>query len=123
MATILVVEERPINRRFLVTLLQERGHRLLEAADGEEALRIARAEKPDAVIIDLLTPKMDACRFATQLEGEHERPRLIFRAPSSVEPEGRMVAKAFGASFLLRPANPEVLLAVVGAALAKTEPV
>ena len=38
MATILVVEERPVNRRFVVTLLQDRGHRLLEAADSEPAI-------------------------------------------------------------------------------------
>lgn len=49
MATILVVEERPVNRRFVVTLLQDRGHRLLEAADSEGALRIVRTEKPDLV--------------------------------------------------------------------------
>src|SRR5712691_8719911 len=43
MATILVVEDRPVNRRFVVTLLQDRGHRLLEAADSEGALRYPRA--------------------------------------------------------------------------------
>jgi diguanylate cyclase (GGDEF)-like protein len=124
MATVLVVEERPINRRFLVTLLQERGHRLLEAADGKEALGIVRAEKPEAIIIELLTPKMDACQFATQLEAESLtiRPRLIIRAPSYVEAEGRIVAKAFRASFVVRPTNPEVLLAVVGTALARAGP-
>src|SRR5262252_5434597 len=121
MATILVVEDRPVNRRFLVTLLQERGHRLLQASDGEEALRIARAENPDIVIIEILTPNMDACQFAAQLEAEPMavRPRLVFRAPVYVETEARAIARDFGAHFLVRPANPEGLLAIVASALSE----
>lgn len=124
MATILVVEDRPINRRFLVTLLQERGHRILQASDGEEALRIVEAEGPDAVIIEILTPKLDACQFATRLEARPRSPlpRLVFRAPVHVEAEARELANAFGALFLAKPANPELLLAVVSAALAGPQP-
>src|SRR5882724_2213793 len=121
MATILVVEDRPINRRFLATLLQERGHRVLQASDGEEALKVVKAENPDIAIIELLTPSMDACGFATALEDDPgtTQPRLVFRAPAYIEGEAQLVAKAFGASFLVRPASPETLLAVVGAALAE----
>src|SRR5262245_29111521 len=124
MATILVVEDRPINRRFLVTLLQERGHRLLQASDGEEALAIARAESPDVVIMEILTLSTDACEFAAKLEAEPTmvRPRLVFRAPAYIEAEARAIAEAFGARFLVRPTNPEALLAVVSAALAEPKP-
>src|SRR5258706_8246870 len=115
MATILVVEDRPINRRFLASLLQERGHRLLQASDGEEALRIAKAEKPDLVITEILTSSMDACRFVMELESEPAMilPRLVFRAPAYIETEAQDLAKAFGAVFLVRPASPEELLSVV----------
>jgi diguanylate cyclase (GGDEF)-like protein len=119
MATILVVEQRPINRRFLVTLLRERGHSVLQASDGEEALAIARAEYPDVVVIEILTPNIDAGQFAVGLEtgSGKPRPRLVFRAPEYIESEGRAIANTFGAHFLVRPANPEGLLAVVSAAL------
>ena len=123
MATILVAEERSINRRFLATLLEERGHRVLQAADGDEALSIVRSENPDVVIIDILAPKMDACQLVARLEAEAAtRPRLILRAPSYTEAEGRAVSEAFGASFLARPANPEALLASVSSALAGPAP-
>ena len=110
MATILVVDDRPINRRFLATLLEERGHRVLHASDDEEALKVVKAENPDVAIIEILTSSMDACRFAAALDAEPGtvRPRLVFRAPVYVEAEARYMAKAFGASFLARPANPEV---------------
>jgi diguanylate cyclase (GGDEF)-like protein len=121
MATILVVEDRPINRRFLATLLQERGHRLLQASDGEEALRITRAENPDLVIMEVLTPNVDACQFMMKLEVEPEmiQPRVVLRAPAYIEEDAGALAQAFGAHFLVRPANPEALLSVVTAALAQ----
>ena len=119
MATILVVEDRPINRRFLVTLLQERGHHVLQAAEEAGALDLVRAERPDVVIIEILAPSMDACQFAARLEAEPEaaQPRLVFRGPAYIEPEAHEVARAFGARFLAQPSSPEALLAVVGATL------
>jgi diguanylate cyclase (GGDEF)-like protein len=119
MATILVVEDRPINRRFLATLLEERGHRVVQASDGDEALEVVRAENPDVVIIEVVTPGTDACHFAAALEADPVmvQPRLVFRAPAYIEAEARSVAEAFGASFLARPANPEALLAAVSTAL------
>ena len=121
MATILVVEDRPFNRRFLATLLQERGHRLLQASDGEEALEIARAQTPDLVVMGVLTPSIDACQFMMKLDAEpaFARPRVLFRAPVYIEEDARALAQAYGAHFLVRPANPEALLSAVSAALAE----
>src|SRR5882672_708469 len=87
MATILVVEQRPVNRRFLATLLRERGHSVLQAPDGQEALAITRAENPDVVIIEILTPTIDAGQFAAGLVAGSAKPlpRLVFRAPEYIE--------------------------------------
>src|SRR6185436_10063857 len=52
MATVLVVDDDPISRDFLRTLLGYRGHRACEAADGDTALLLARQRLPDAVITD-----------------------------------------------------------------------
>ena len=67
MATILVVDDRPINRELLVTLLGYGGHRMLEAPDGEKALAIARAERPELIIADIIMPAMDGYEFARQV--------------------------------------------------------
>ena len=59
MATILVVDDQPTNRAFLVTLLSYHGHCLCEVADGAEALALARGQPPDLIISDILLPTMD----------------------------------------------------------------
>jgi len=123
-ATILAIEDRPVNLRFVATLLRDRGHRLLEACDGEEALRIARAEKPDLVIIDVLTSGMDGCQFVLNLRQEPDsvQPRVVFRAAAHIAAEAEALASSFGAFFVAKPVNPENLLAVVEAALSGPSP-
>jgi len=118
-ATILIVEDRPVNLRFVATLLRDAGHRLLEARSGEEALQIVRAEKPDLVIIDILTSGMDGCQFVLNLRSEPDsvKPRIVFRAAAHIAAEAEALATTFGASFIAKPVNPETLLAVVAAAL------
>ena len=58
-ATILIVDDHVLNREFLMTLLGYGGHRLLEASNGAEGLKMVHAERPDPVISDILTPNMD----------------------------------------------------------------
>ncbi|MDP9323980.1 MAG: response regulator, partial [Acidobacteriota bacterium] len=59
MATILIVDDLAANRTFLVTLLGHQGHRMLEAANGSDALASIHGERPDLVITDVLMPVMD----------------------------------------------------------------
>ena len=58
MATILVVDTNPIDRRVFTTLLGNFGHRLLEASDGAQALELARSELPDLVITSIIMPRI-----------------------------------------------------------------
>lgn len=67
MATILVVDDRPSNRAYLLALIGFTGHRTLQAADGAEALALVRRERPELVITDILMPTMDGYQFVQQL--------------------------------------------------------
>ena len=70
MATILVVDDRPTNREWLVGLLGSAGHRLLAAADGAAALAIARAEQPDLIIADAHMPTVAGSDLVQQLQSD-----------------------------------------------------
>src|ERR1700760_2426817 len=71
-AKILVVDDYPTNREFLVTLLGYRGHSLHEASDGAEALDVAAAVRPDLIITDVLMPTMDGYEFVRRLRSISE---------------------------------------------------
>jgi len=124
MATILVVEDRAINRRFLGTLLKGCGHRVLEAADGDEAWKIARSDPADVVLIDVLASGMDGYSFMERVRAQPgmPQPRVIFRAPSYIETEARAFAEASGARFASKPGHPDGLISVIEAALAEPAP-
>ena len=125
MATILIVDDRPANREFLVTLLGYGGHRLLEAADGAEALDVTRAERPDLVIADILMPTMDGYEFVRRLRADPAvgDTRVVFCTAHYHEPEARKLAADCGvADVLTKPCEPEVVLRTVEAALGPAPP-
>jgi DNA-binding response OmpR family regulator len=57
--TILVAEDDPVSRRFVVSLLEERGYRVLVAEDGESAFATVVRDRPDLIVSDLVMPYRD----------------------------------------------------------------
>ena len=125
MATILVVDDRLTNRELTVTLLGYAGHRVLEAAEGEAGLAIARAEHPDLIITDIVMPTMDGYEFARQVRADPSinNTQIIFHTSSYIVAETRRLAEACGVSIVLgKPIEPEYFLNKVSEALA-TQPI
>lgn len=116
MATILVVDKNPAERRVYTTLLGNYGHRFFEAEDGVQALEVARAELPDLIITDVLMPTMDGFTLARRLRAE---PLLmgipvIFQTANYDETEIHRLARASGVMHILRkPAEPQAILRAV----------
>jgi two-component system, cell cycle sensor histidine kinase and response regulator CckA len=122
MATIIVVDDLAANREVLTTLLRYQGHRLLEAANGRDALALAQAERPDLVITDVLMPVMDGYELVKQLRADptiSHTPVLFYTAHYG-ESEARALALSSGvASVLIKPIDPQDVLTVVGQVLAR----
>lgn len=123
MATILIVDDQKISRELVIDLLGQHGHQPLVASDGEEALGIARVNRPDLVLADVLMPDMDGYQFLLRLCPNPDAARLpvVFRASGHVEAEARELVRDCGAyRFVAKSAEPALLLAAIHAAL--TEP-
>ena len=123
MATILVVDDHPTNREFLVTLLGYRGHYLPQAADGAEALEVARAAHPDLIISDILMPTMDGYEFVRQLRADPDLGHLpvILSTAHYLDHEASALAHQCGVPFILpKPSDPETVFGMVDAALGLT---
>jgi len=122
-ATILIVDDRPANREFMVALLGYAHHRLLQASDGAEALALARAERPDLVIADILMPTMDGYELVRQLRADPRilQTRVIFWTAHYHEQEAKALARDCGVSAVItKPSEPEEVLKAVEAALRLT---
>ena len=124
MATILVVDDKELNRSVLNVLLSHQGHRIVEAYDGAEALNKAQSEKPELIITDILMPNMDGYEFVRRLRESPAMPeaKVIFYSALYREEETRSLAAACGVSTLIcKPTEPQEILRIVEGVL-NTEP-
>lgn len=70
MPRILHIEDDPANRLLVRKLLQAAGHEVVDAADGLEGVRLACAQRPDLVLVDLNIPGLDGYEVTLRLRGE-----------------------------------------------------
>ena len=120
MATILIVDDRPSNRAYLMALLGFTEHRLLEAEDGAAALQLVRAERPDLIITDILMPTMDGYEFVQRLRADRAlaATRVIFYSAVYAERETMAMARSCGVQTVLsKPSDPADIMAAVNAEL------
>ncbi|HLX42432.1 MAG TPA: response regulator [Bryobacteraceae bacterium] len=59
MKTVLIADDKPTGRELVRTVLENTGYTVIEAVDGNEALRCARESRPDLIILDLHMPGLD----------------------------------------------------------------
>jgi adenylate cyclase len=71
---ILVADDNPTNRDIVGTRLATQGYEILTAADGEEALALARDRHPDLVLLDVVMPKLDGFEVCRQLKADPSLP-------------------------------------------------
>ncbi|MBU6421017.1 MAG: response regulator [Gammaproteobacteria bacterium] len=67
MATILIIDDSPTEVHVLKTWLEKNGFATISAESGEEGIRKAREEKPDAIIMDVIMPGMSGFQATRQL--------------------------------------------------------
>lgn len=120
MSKILIVDDSDLNRQLLVMLLGSHHHLTLEASDGAEALELARRERPDLVISDVLMPTMDGYEFVRQLRADPIIGQIpvVFITGNYLGREARALATSCGVSSVLyRPCDQKGVLKSVDTAL------
>ena len=118
---VLVAEDETIIRLDLRDLLERLGLEVCaEARDGEEAVRLARTEKPDVAILDVKMPKLDGIEAARQILDERPIPIVMLTAYGQDEIVSRAVeAGVFG--YLVKPFREQDLLPAIRTATARHE--
>lgn len=116
---ILVVDDEPKVARLARDYLEKNGFRVLTAADGQSALAVARREKPDLVILDLLLPNIDGREVCRILRRESDVPIIMLTALS--EEIDQVTGLEIGADdYITKPFSIRALVARVRALLRRT---
>ena len=115
--SILIAEDSPVDRMLLSTIVGKQGHRVLTAADGQEAVALFQQERPQLVLMDALRPVMDgfeAARQIKRLAGDELVP-IIFLTSLSENQALVSCLDAGGDDFIAKPYNPIILEAKIQA--------
>ncbi len=113
---ILVVDDEVKIVRVVRAYLEREGYRVLEAHDGKEALEVARREKPELVVLDLMLPEISGWDVCRTLRQETSIPILMLTARD--DDTDKIVGLELGADdYVTKPFNPKELVARVRAIL------
>lgn len=120
---ILIVDDDQLNRLLLSTNLQESGYRVEAAEDGEQALRLLRELTFDAVLLDLIMPRVDGYQVLAEMKQDPKLRRIPVMIISSTEDlESIVRCIEMGATdYLTKPFDPVLLHARIRASLASRQ--
>jgi two-component system alkaline phosphatase synthesis response regulator PhoP len=114
--TIMVVDDEPRLVTLVEAYLNQEGFRVVTAGDGRQALFLARQEKPDLIVLDIMMPEMDGYEFMRLHRKEQDTPIILLTA--RVEDDDKVLGLELGADdYLTKPFEMAELLARVEARL------
>lgn len=118
--TVVVAEDEGLIRMDVVATLQEAGYEVVgEAADGEEAVRLAQELTPDFMVMDIKMPKLDGISAAEKI-AELKIPVVLLTAFSQADLVKR-AADAGAMAYVIKPFKPTDLLPAIQIALSRHE--
>ncbi len=109
---VLIAEDEAIIRMDLREILEEEGYDVVEASDGEEAVRLAREVRPELAILDIKMPRKDGLEAAQEISEERIAPVLILTAYSQRELV-EQAAEAGAMGYLVKPFQKHDLLPAI----------
>ena len=107
MTTVLVAEDNPVNCELLRELLEARGYSVIEAPDGQEALRVIEQSHPDIVLLDIGMPVLDGFAVIRKIRENPSLARLPVLAITAYAMRGdrESVMNAGFDGYLSKPIN------------------
>ncbi|MDJ0754292.1 MAG: response regulator transcription factor [Ardenticatenaceae bacterium] len=113
---ILVVDDEPKITKLARDYLEKAGYRVIESADGREALSIFRHEQPALIVLDLNLPGMDGLDLCRTIRRESDVPIIMLTA--RVEETDQLIGLELGADdYITKPFSPRTLVARIRAVL------
>lgn len=111
MFTVLIADDAAASRELISTVLEGAGYRVIEAKDGAEALRLADAERPDLIILDIQMPLLDGYRTLRALRADpaFASTPVVALTAGTMRGERERALNAGFAQFLAKPLSLNLL--------------
>jgi CheY-like chemotaxis protein len=111
-ALVMLVDDDPASRQLLASVVRREGYRVIEAADGEAALSLAREHRPDIITLDVLMPRLDGWAVLATLKSDAELRDIPVIIVTVLADRG--IALSLGAAeFVTKPVDRARLAAVI----------
>jgi two-component system chemotaxis response regulator CheY len=111
--TILIVDDDTLSRALLTDLLKDTGCKLLQAADGDQALEALEANRPDVMLLDLFMPNRSGLEVLQQLNEVSPNTRTLVLSSMDAEAVIQTALSAGARGFIAKPFHPfQVVMAV-----------
>ena len=121
MADILVADDTRAIRSALVILLEEEGHEVRLASDGEEALSECRRKRPDLLLLDIMMPKKNGYQVLKQIRRDDPSLPVIFLSAKGSPADVALGLDLGSDDYLPKPFDGEVLASRIRAVLRRTQ--
>src|SRR2546421_4233044 len=111
--TILIVDDQSINRKLMRAVLEAEQFKVVEAADGVDGLALLKREPIDAIISDILMPRMDGyrfCREVRQSEKHRTLPLIIYTSTYTSPGDEKCALNSGADKYIRKPAPARTLL-------------
>ncbi|AGP39041.1 response regulator [Sorangium sp. So ce296] len=124
MTTILLVEDNEMNRDMLSRRLLRRGYAVVTAVDGESGVELARAARPQLILMDVGLPNIDGLEATRRLKGDtrtRDIPIIVLTA-HAMSSDREQAIEAGGDDYDIKPVEIERLDAKIQTLLARESP-
>ena len=116
---VLVAEDEPDIRGLIVFSLEYAGYEVIEALNGEEAIKLAESEQPDLILLDVRMPKLNGYEACSVLKAQESTRRIpvVFLSARGQETEIKRGLELGAEEYILKPFAPDELYQRVGGIL------
>ena len=119
----ILIADDESNIRLLVSSMLGKDYTVIEARDGEEAINIARSQKPDIILMDIMMPKMDGYSAVSMLKTDETTKHIPVIMLTAVGQElNKKLAQTMGAAgYVTKPFTQQDLLHTIGRLVKSTK--
>ncbi|PHS73144.1 MAG: two-component system response regulator [Cycloclasticus sp.] len=115
MSRILVIDDSPTELHIITKMLEKNGHEFITASDGDEGIIVAKQEKPDLIIMDVVMPNLNGFKATRSLtrDGETKHIPVVILSSKSMPTDKLWGEKQGAKDYLFKPVDESLLMQAI----------